>query len=56
MENKKEKKKGGKEKKNKRQKKTLLTNDIVVGKRSNTIYNNKPFRFDSILCPYFPFE
>lgn len=55
MENKKEKKKGGKEKKNKRQKKTLLTNDIVVGKRSNTIYN-KPFRFDSILCPYFPFE
>lgn len=56
MENKKEKKKGGKEKKNKRQKKkTLLTNDIVVGKRSNTIYN-KPFRFDSILCPYFSFE
>lgn len=55
-ENKKEKKKRGKEKKNKRQKtRNFLLATILLSENDRTIYDDiSPF--DSILCPYFPFE
>lgn len=54
-ENKKEKKKRGKEKKNKRQKTRNFLLATILSENDRTIYDDIS-SFDSILCPYFPFE